>query len=426
MTRKTALKILILVIIIALGIVSYFVFFQNNNEQDGDGFNLPDQPVSNFFPDSEEFNPENQDNNGGENNNLDEFNIPKLRQISQNPVAGYVLIDELSTTTNTIGTTTEDLLELKTIYRYVNKSNGNILETTSRTTNTSRITNKTIPQVYESYFSEDGQNVIFRYLNNKNIETTLGVLSQDNSTSTDVMGDEGNFLELETSSLSRNIIDLDVLGDNVFYYLIDDFGINGFSFNFNNQNQQDFVFNSKMTQLDPQWLNSNTILFGTKPSNYSGGFLFSYDINSGSFEKVLNGDFGFNFLPKPNYNLVAYSQTEGSVMNSYVINLETGQEVNMRTNTIVSDKCVWSKNEENIIYCAEPRITIGLGYPNVWYQGQISLIDDLYKIDVQQGTKSIINMDGQFDITNIDISDNGEYITFVNKRDLTLWSLDIN
>lgn len=421
MTKKTAIKILILVIILALGVVGYIVFFQGNTQEENNELNLPNQPESNFFPESENFDPESnnqQENNNNSNNNTV---IPKLRQISQNPVAGYVLLDRSASSTNTLSED-EVVEETETVYRYVNRSNGNILETTSKKTNTDRLTNRTIPKVYESLFSEDGENLIFRYLDNRIIETNIGNII-NNSTST-VIGDEGNFATLETSFLPRNIKNVVVYDDSVFYTIPGDFGLNGFLFDFNNQNQT-LVFGSQITQLEPKWVDENTLLFGTKPSDDSEGYLFEYNINSRELRKILDGGNSFNFIPKENSNLVLYSNLEGSQISSYVFNREDLSQTNINLNTIVSDKCVWSNTRDNIVYCAEPINTIGLGYPDVWYQGRVFLTDNLYEINTETGVKNRINLEGSFDITNIKISDNDEYITFINKKDLTLWSLDI-
>ena len=424
MTRKTALKILISVVLIAILVLVYILFFTKNNN-DVDSVILPEQPSSNFFPDSESFNPQqNLSDNNDQNQGLNQFNIPNLRQISQNPVAGYVLLSQEAQSTNVLDS--NSISENEIVYRYVNRSNGNILETTSKTTETTRLTNNTIPKVYEAVFSENGQNILFRYLEDNSVQTVAGVLTQNISTTTSVVGDEGNFIDLETSFLVENIKNIDVLDNQIFYTLDDFVGLVGYSFNFEDATEQTSVFSSDISQINPKWLDQTKLLFATKPSANSNGFLFEYNLENRNTKKILSGGAGFNFTIKPNSNYIIYSELNGFKINSYSYNLETGDIVSLDLNTIVADKCAWSKVVDTIIYCAEPNFEIGLGYPNLWYQGQVSLNDSLYQIDVESGLK--IELDGlnqNFDITNIQLSEDDDFITFINKKDLTLWSLDI-
>ena len=439
MKKATAIKILILLILIAVGVISYYFFFQNNQESTREVVS-PEQPNSNFFPDSENFNQgtTDQPQNNDQRPNRDLQDITSLRQISENPTAGFIIFDETSTTTNELVNNTgdgdeevviEEVVDSKTVYRFVNKSNGNIFETDSKTSSINRITNKTIPKIQDSIFSKDGNNVIFRYLDNSNrIESVfLKLMDNKSSTTTDDTSENTNsFKELETNFLPKNITNLDINNEDVLYTLETNNGLNGFVFNVDSILDQTLSFGSKLSQVDVKWLNENSVLIGTKPSNSSNGLLFQYNLETKQTNKIIESRIGFNFLPNKNSNFIVYSELSGDSINSYSYNIETNETIDLNLNTIVSDKCAWSNVEDTIIYCAVPNNQIGFGYPNTWYQGQVSFNDSLYQIDVESDLKiKIDGLEGDFDIINPQVSNNDEYITFVNKKDLTLWSLDI-
>lgn len=445
MNKKTAIIILLFLILVGIGTVSYFYFFNNQEQETNNEVSIPEQPSSNFFPDSENRDP--QEPNQNNNNRDDGFqNIPSLRQISNNPVSGFIIFDEVSTTTNELvnnteeggATTTEEIVETKTIYRFVNRSNGNIFETDSKKMSVDRISNRTIPKIQESIFSKDGENIIHRFLESSdNIKSIfVEILEEDNqnisatSTATSTNSNENsdeNFLDLEVTNLASGIKDIGMHSNGlVFYTTANQSNLSGYLFDVDNVFQQSRFINSDLTQVDIEWFKDNSILIGTKPSDYSNGLLFEYNIDSQERKKILDGGIGFNFIAKENTNNIIYSNYLGGNIESYYFNTETRELVDLDMSTIVSDKCAWSNLSDDVIYCAIPNNISGLGYPNLWHQGQVSFNDSLYMIDVKSGIKiKLEGLEGDFDIKNPQVSDNDEYITFINKKDLTLWSLDI-
>ena len=94
--------------------------------------------------------------------------------------------------------------------------------------------------------------------------------------------------------------------------------------------------------------------------------------------------------------------------------------------TTLPEKCVFSKTDENKIYCAVPISMPSAKYPDEWYQGLISFSDNLWQINVNTGIAKIIFYKSDFDITNLFTDKNENYLFFTNKKDSTLWSLQIS
>jgi hypothetical protein len=63
-------------------------------------------------------------------------------------------------------------------------------------------------------------------------------------------------------------------------------------------------------------------------------------------------------------------------------------------------------------------------------KGQLFFSDFIWRINTEEGTiKLLYSFDqekfGLFDVINVEITDEDEFILFRNKRDLTLWSLNL-
>ncbi len=104
------------------------------------------------------------------------------------------------------------------------------------------------------------------------------------------------------------------------------------------------------------------------------------------------------------------------------------QETVFRTTT---DKCVWSKLNPSEVYCAVPtEIPTGI-YPDDWYRGNVQFADQIWHLDTVTGEVHIIanllSLSNELiDVINPELDPKENFLYFMNKRDLTLWSLDLN
>jgi len=110
-----------------------------------------------------------------------------------------------------------------------------------------------------------------------------------------------------------------------------------------------------------------------------------------------------------------------------IYDTKTGETKVLDIKTL-AEKCVWSKKNINTIYCAVPQYLGARKYPDEWYQGIVSFTDAIYKIDLDTNTTSVfdsLSSDTTFDIKDMQLSEQEEYLVFQNKKNLSLWSLDI-
>jgi len=427
MKTKTAILILIIIALVGGGVISYILFFSNNGASD------TTVPTSNnqeqtFFPISNS--PNNNQNDSGDIDQVEtnEFNLPKLRQISKVPVSGFTLFERTSTSSvssfNTESGSDEFEEITETIYRYMERATGHIYETSARDSLLQRITNTTIPKVYKTLFSNDQKSVVLQYLSNSNqVETFVGeIKNPETSTSTN----EFVLSEIVGSFLPEQIDNVEI-NNSIFYTKTDDLIKKSSSYltNFSDISTQENVFESNLSEWAIEWPNENIVTFTNKSSSDSNGSLYFFNINNNSFNKIFSGGFGFTTLTNSDLSKVLYSENSSNRPELLYYDIEENQPYYLEIATL-PEKCVWSKTNTNVAYCAVPRSLVSTSYPDNWYQGRISFNDSLVKIDIENVSVEIVpGLTQNFDIIEPQLSANEDYITFINKKDLTLWSLDL-
>ncbi|GEM_PF-6083129 len=240
-------------------------------------------------------------------------------------------------------------------------------------------------------------------------------------------GNEDEFYRTALNFLPTDIKNLIYLPNlnKIFYLLEDASGSVGFLANPDGSQRQQ-IFESPAREWRASGINGQGILIQTKPS-----FLFpglAYILNSnGEMRKILDGIFGLSALISPDVSKAVYS---GSTQGRISFNLF---DLNGRQTSDLSDfggtfpeKCVWSKKNPIILYCAMPEvIPEGFAYPDSWYQGAISFSDALWEINVSDGRIFPLSQLENIDATNLFLDETEKFIFFTNKNDYSLWVFEL-
>ena len=380
----------------------------------------------------------------------------KLTKVSSMPIAGYgvfmkerykdVLLPPLSaqgeqtTTTNTPSslekntttktavknlTPTQPLTELVPGLRYVERATGNIYQTFADKIEEQKFTNSSAPKVYEAYFANKGGGVVMRYLNkdNQTIETYAGTLPKET-----LGGDSSsNTNEFTGQFLPENITDMSISPNSLSLFYVFDNGDTATGVTAQaSGNKKNQIFNSPFTEWLTSWPNDRMITLNTKPSYGVQGFMYSLDPVTKKMNKILSGIYGLTTLTSPNGKLILYGNNNLS-LNLY--NLDTQDSIALGIKTL-PEKCVWNSGS-TAIYCAVPKSIDSANYPDSWYQGETSFSDQIWKVNVDSGSASIIADPVQFskgeDVDGIKLSldESEKYLFFVNKKDSYLWELSL-
>ena len=346
-----------------------------------------------------------------EENKNDDAVIPRLRQIADFAVAG------VSVTENEEG---------RQLIKYIARENGHIFETFADSLTQKRISNTTILRIQDALWFLNGNAFIARFLDESGseVESFYAEIKQKQITST-TTDSEGS---LSGSFLPKDIIDLSLSNDkNKLFYLIKsgDGSVGIVSDADGSKKVQ--IFNSPFSEWSAQWPYGDIIALTTKPSSNTIGYLYFLNSKNEDFKKILFGIAGLTTLVNENGAKVLFTQNRRGQIFLNVADIKNDEIIDLPIQTF-SEKCVWSKIDENIIYCGMPNTILDEDTLDLWYQGLISFSDSMWIIDTKtQTTNILINpidvVGKEIDIIKPILSPDENYLFFVNKKDSTLWQL---
>jgi len=295
--------------------------------------------------------------------------------------------------------------------RYTERKNGHIYKMFMDTKVSEKISNGTIPSIYEAFFNDIANTVIYRYVSSDNsISSFMATLGES----------KGEFL-------TKDISDLSISPDKTkFFYLVENGnGVTGIIRTFSD-NKMSIVFNYPFTEWLSQWANNKDIYLTTKASYSVNGSVFLLNTTNKTISKVFGGVKGLTTLVNSDGSSVLYSYTtgKGPELGVFDVAKHTTKDLELYG---LPEKCIWAKDNINV-YCALPSVITGNQYPDYWYQGLVSFDDYFVKINTETGsTSTIANSTNEtpIDGTHLFLSDDESMLFFTNKKDATLWELNL-
>jgi hypothetical protein len=407
---KTWQKItIILVTLVLIGSLIFLYFYGQSNTGTGDPDGTQD-PIFPFEPPSgsdgdDFFSNDDDDPSAGDDDVDDDQEVrDRLWLVSDRPVAGSQWI------------TREDGSE---VIWYIQKENGHAYEHDTEERESVRLTNTTIPRVQEAFISQNGNYIIYRYIDidTRNIKTYLATVSEtpNGETSHSIDG------SLLPDNLSE--INLSPDGEQVFSLQNTANGVIGVLYNIISQ-QGEVIFNSPLQEWHTEWNSENTITIFTKPAANVEGVAYQINTTDRSKRKLTNGTALTTSVHPDNSYLLAGTQESGSYRSRLyeVNNLQTSV---LSPATLV-DKCGWGQDK---LFCGVPNNLPDKPLKD-WYQGKINFSDQL--VSFMLPTRNQINIftnnelnKGPFDVISLNTAQNSNHLIFKNKINDDLWALNL-
>lgn len=335
---------------------------------------------------------------------IDEFLSPTARyfRISSSPVAGFRVVLRNGSTTQVV--------------RYVERATGHIYDFDLFSFEKTRLTNTTIPKVYEAVFRSDGTSVIFRTLDEAGeIKNTSLSLTPPASTST------AEFYSLTPTNLEGKIGEMVSGQGNTLFFVLENLGAL-VSSNFSGGNLRT-LYSSAFTNWRIASAGNNQIVY-TKASSEVPGYAYILR-SAGGLTKILGPLNALTVVPN-SVGGYAYSYNDSGTMRFFVKERSTSEALEYRQ--ALAEKCVWSREREWELYCAIPTQGIGRGEPDLWYQGITNFSDNVWYFDIRVNIAGVLfepvnSLGFDMDIINPDLSLDEKFLIFMNKKDLSLWGL---
>lgn len=343
-----------------------------------------------------------------------------LTRIWDKPATGQTFIttdilQEIAATT-TVGTTTIATKKMvratSTTLLFVDKITGYIYGYPLETGKVFQISNTVIPGVHDAYFFNNGTRVMMRYIDREK-NTVVGLIASVPAvvpTSNALPLISVQYLNAEVSSIALN-----ENKDRASYVVATEKGSAVYT----------------VTNKDPVYVTSspfrewslsyggNELFVTTKPSAYVEGSTLSLT----TFQPEIQEKTGL--MSNPTIGGVMLNSMWGN--KGLLTFLSTNGSIKLLQVATLAPKCSWGK--KYYLVCAIPRVmpTTTEGLPDDWFQGRVSFVDDLMVVDIKTGSHYLLyeftQSDGEFDITNIALSEAHEYLSFTKQQDGTLWLL---
>jgi hypothetical protein len=398
MNRKTFLIVIITIFITILVLVigGYFYLTNTKTNEDSTKNEVTGSLVENNIIDTTPVSENNSTSTTSSNGEI----IPRVRQLTTTPVAGYDFVDTASG---------------YSIW-YIERANGNVHKTSTSSLATVRITNTTIPKVYEAYIGKGGSNIILRTLNDsgEKVQTFIGTPKASSTLS-------GFF-----TSDSISLLSMAPTKDRFFGMTGSTAGIGNI---YSSAGKATNIFTHSLKKWVPQWVSTNTVVMTSAPSAKTQNVTYFLNPTTKAFTKVLGPKNGLVVSSSPIATKLLFSENKGNALAFGVYDVKTSTETPVSSGTI-PDKCVWSKKDPSVAYCGFPKTVPAGAYPDDWYQGKTSFADTIRTLDTDTyNFNTVVDISNEagtaVDTTNLMLSSDEKYLLFTNKADLTLWMVQI-
>jgi hypothetical protein len=328
-----------------------------------------------------------------------------LIKISTVPIAGAEAFDRKISATTTAS-----------IVRYIERATGHTREYNRSTFTLITSSNTTIPSIYQAWWS--GNTVLAQFLDqNGNIKTFTGSLP---STTTPTTQLTGGFLADNLYSLA-----ISPKGNRVFTIPAGDSAVGSIS-NLDGTKKTS-ILTFPFNEWTAQWPSENTLTLTTKPSFSADGFMYFLS-TGGTMTKALGNIAGLTTLTSPNLGYTIYSASNTGGISTGIYDLNKNTTLAFTGNPTLPEKCVWSKLSKTTAYCAVPAIIPIGNYPDDWYKGNVSFVDNIYKVNLSLPAVQLIYklpVDQSIDAINLFLDPKEENLYFTNKSDYYLWGLTV-
>jgi hypothetical protein len=390
-----------LLLLAALGLAAYYIIQGGTGTTPTTGGNF----FSNLFPFGNETVPE-------ETEEEEEVVTPAptgerytLRQLSTAPVAGVIVYTQGS----------------DTVVRYVERATGHVYDIAATGGSAKRVSNTTVPKVYEARWLPSARTAILRYLDSDG-ESIVSYAALLRSSGSEESRFEGTFLP-------RNLKDLALSpGGRIAYLTKTSSGGTITAADPDGRRSQVLVtlpFSSWLLS----WPATSTIAVTTTPSARAFGFLYFLNTTSSRLTKVLGDVPGLTATVNQPLTKVVYSESGERGITTKSLDIKSGAVTELPLQTLPAEKCVWSATRSITLYCAAPFDIPPGDYPDLWYQGLVSFSDNLWELDLESGSATLLSLlseeEGGMDATGLRLSPDESFLTFINKNDSSLWSLEL-
>lgn len=341
--------------------------------------------------------------------------LPMLRLLSGTPIGGY----GASTTAST------------TYAVWVDRGRGNVYEASYDSAAVATLSNTVVPKIFDAVWDKNLTSFIGSLFQDGDLTptTVYAQLSRQGQGSTTPSGVAP--YALKGKDIPGKMIGYAASPDKSKIFLLMDEGGRGVGYvaSFNGAGMKQ-IFSSPATELSVSWPADNTIAIATKSSSFYSGFLYFVNPKTGIWKKILGPLSGLSAAVSHDarYVLYSYDDKDGAIQTGiYSVAAATSTDAVFHT---LADKCAWGNAHAGYAFCGVPSQPVAAIMPDQWNLGQASFVDKIWSIRADTGEVRLVaslldQADRSIDAYRLGFDPKDHYLFFMNKNDLSFWSLDL-
>ena len=396
--KKILIITFIIIILIALGVWGYLMFFGSSeaprlDDFFGDSGQVPSEFDTTFVPDD-------SFDDGPQNVEIDQL----LTQLTVRPVAGAVFLER----------------EGRMLVRYAERGTGHVYDINITSGVESRVSITTEPRTTNVVFAPSGNRGVFTV----EIDGLEEVAFVGNIVRSD--DGDGSLEEIPLPQYAANFA-FNEIGDTLFYTTHSSSGMRGFSRDLNTSTSSASVpdvqlFSIPLRDATVLWDDDATYVYPKPSADANGGL---YEIGT-SLRRI--GSNGNGLMADASDGRLVISTADDRTITSYTFGT-TSEKIDLSVSAFPS-KCDFSNVSTTTLWCAAPLSATG-ELPDEWYQGFISFEDLFWNVDLATGDAALgflFSEEANVAIDAVDmlVNDDDTYAIFRNKNDQTLWLIDLS
>lgn len=325
--------------------------------------------------------------------------LSKLKQLTTSPVAGFQEIKSTPSSTPEV--------------YYTEVGTGHIYSIDLETGQVIRVSGTTVPATQKAVITNDGR---FTFIKS-------GFGGSGEYAVAEIFAQEENILK---TNILEDVIDFTTTNNNTFLYAVrKNNSVVGKEYSPISKATKE-LFTVPFSEAKIVWgktANATHYVY-PKPNSALEGYL--YEIVSGKIKRLPVDGLGLTAVGSEDY-ILSGSQVKNSYETSIYVKR---QNISVEFfETILPDKCTLLNLDARFI-CAIPNTPIKSDAPDGWYQGMTTYSDNLWSIDPDAGSLTLLlkieeESGRELDIMNL-LSNNGDNnLYFQNKNDQTLWTYEL-
>lgn len=344
----------------------------------------------------------------------------KVFKISDGPVAGAAFMQDSRPTT--------------TMARFVMQQNGHVFDLAidSPGSVSRAASNTTIPGSVHAVWQMQtvaGRQVaaaaVLQYVEGGTIKSVALVFPQATTTASSITA-----APVRIQFLPDNLTSLAASPDglSLAYLVKTEGGSDGYTASYDGTNPKK-LFSLPLSQITISWPSAQVILATSKPATGVPGIALSISTASGAVSPILYAS-GLTTTANQGFTHVVYQSAAAQGRLTYAHDTKSNLDRPLSFDPI-PQKCVWSRLEASLMFCAVPLSYTAPNYVDLWHQGAASAADSIVAYNLLTGQTTIMATPGgaeggvASDIMQMALSADEKYLMYVAKGSRSLWGVRI-